>query len=234
MSLISSLFPFQLTDLTSESLASILFTVPLAERRELPDDPGVYIVTVELPHTLPDSSQAKVLYVGMTAKSLRSRWQGHELLTPLNLYYVELGLKVNVSVIVFDLEEEDLEVIEMLLIKKLDPHLNYLHKPQKGYGIRTEIILDLERATTLRASLAKRFKRKNSESKAGVDIDTILELIDRPFEEMSYSEVLNIALLAGKQLKKRPNKRTMIQLLKADLGNHPLVQAQYESGSDWD
>lgn len=220
MSLISSLLPFKLSELTPESIESTLFTVPLGKRSNLPDESGIYIVTLKIPYSSLNSS-VKVLYVGMTTRGLKSRWGNHNLLNPLVAYYAGIGLTVNISIILLDLEKEDLELIEMLLIKTFDPHLNKIHKSSGGKVLPSNNSITKLTQRIVSRSLELKMSVAPKECISHTKVDKILGLINkRSLESLSYTELVTITHMLCSDLnpyRRFYSKKEMIEVIKAEL-----------------
>ncbi len=89
------------------------------ELSDLPDIPGVYILTINA------QQEIKVIYIGKSEKSLRHRWLQHHRWSEIQVL-LNAGVEVNMYCLLFPAEgsESVIDRTEKDLIAKLDPAFN--------------------------------------------------------------------------------------------------------------
>jgi hypothetical protein len=120
LGLVDSSSPF--AEATLEQLNEIFsYGVSLDDLNELPDLPGIYIVSRDCTF-----SEGNLMYIGMSSKSIQKRWRNHHKIPILKLL---THFQVEASISVFPVlpglaSDTTLRVWERELIKRFKPPLN--------------------------------------------------------------------------------------------------------------
>jgi hypothetical protein len=183
--------------------------VDFEDRRSLPDDPGVYFVTFEVP-------EFKILYIGQTSADIgfRIRWASHDLI-PLLRQLKQLGISTWVYYLSLPgWEKLDIKLMESAVIQKLSPVLNTQDSSKTLISICGDKWRVLPKST---------FELPSRDR-----VDAALKLINCRLEYMDSDQLREVLIALGHEKTVR-NKYSAVSLVKQILGGD-YVEGMYERG----
>ena len=182
-------FPVDFSAINIDFIKSLPL-IKFKDIKSFPEVPCVYFVSYNKP-------EHKIIYIGMS-ENLYNRFNCHTLHGEFS--FLDL-MEFDVDVAVLEtpgISRDDIELLEMLFIKKIDPILNNKHRKYGNYRIRL-----INQAEAISDDLKLQ----------------ALELVDRPLTDMSRLALSKIAKVLSLDITRLAERKLMVEVIERAFGD---------------